>query len=65
MGQQWVKATGRAEWRIASSVVFAPTWERSTSTPTRFISSTTSRPKSESPPSRDSQHPVPTKFWVL
>ena len=36
MGQQWVKATGIAEWRIASSVVFAPTWERSTSTPTRF-----------------------------
>ena len=40
------------ECRIASSLVWAPTCDRSTTTPTRFISSITSRPKSESPLSR-------------
>ena len=64
-GQQWVYATGFAECATASALVLGPTCERSTSTPQRFISSITSRPKSDSPPSRDSQHPLPTRFWVL
>jgi len=46
------RQTGFFENAIASDDVFAPTCERSTMIPTRFISVMTSRPKSERPPSR-------------
>jgi hypothetical protein len=45
-----VKTTGRALVARASRMVVAATWERSTSIPIRFISRTTSRPNSVSPP---------------
>lgn len=48
------KTTGAAETARASRIVVAATCERSTSMPTRFISRTTSRPKSLRPPCRGS-----------
>ena len=43
--------TGARETRIASAIVSAETWLRSTSMPSRFISRTTSSPNGDSPPS--------------
>lgn len=48
------KITGASETASASRIVVAATCERSTSMPTRFISRTTSRPKSVRPPWRGS-----------
>ncbi len=51
---EWEKITGAAETARASRIVVAATCERSTSMPMRFISRTTSRPKSLRPPWRGS-----------
>ena len=49
--EEWEKITGAVETSSASRIVSALTWERSTIMPSRFISATTPRPKSLSPPS--------------
>ena len=43
------KITGASERRIACAITESETWERSTSTPSRFISRTTSRPNGVRP----------------
>ena len=48
-GLAWVIAMGRVEWAMASSVERSPEWLMSTTSPTRFISATTSRPIRVSP----------------
>ena len=48
--EEWQKITGASLTSSASCMVVAATCERSTSMPSRFISRTTSRPKSVSPP---------------
>ena len=45
------KITGARETRMASAIVSAETWLRSTSIPSRFISRTTCSPNGDSPPS--------------
>jgi hypothetical protein len=48
---EWLKITGALVTRSACRIVSAETCDRSTSMPIRFISRTTSSPKSLSPPS--------------
>jgi len=48
--EEWEKITGAVEVSSASCIVPGETWLRSTSIPRRFISRTTSRPKSLNPP---------------
>ena len=50
----WLKIAGAVATASASRITSAETCERSTNMPIRFISRTTSRPKSESPPSTGS-----------
>ena len=52
--EEWEKITGTLETSMACRITSALTWLRSTSIPMRFISATTSRPKSDSPPSAGS-----------
>ena len=52
--EEWLKTTGAVAVSSASRMTSWLTWERSTSMPIRFISRTTSRPKSLSPPSTGS-----------
>ena len=52
--EEWENTTGTLETSSAWRITSALTWLRSTSMPIRFISATTSRPKSESPPSTGS-----------
>ena len=52
--EEWLKITGAAAVSSASRITSWLTWERSTSIPIRFISRTTSRPKSLSPRSAGS-----------
>ena len=47
---EWEKITGASLTSIAWRIVSAETWLRSTSTPRRFISRTTSSPNRVSPP---------------
>ena len=47
--EEWEANTGAADTARTSARVLSETWERSTSMPSRFISSTTSRPKSVRP----------------
>ena len=46
---EWEKITGAADTSSAACMVAADTCDRSTSMPSRFISSTTERPKSAQP----------------
>ena len=48
--EEWEKITGAVLAAMASRMVDGATWDRSTSMPTRFISATISRPRSERPP---------------
>ena len=50
--EEWEKMTGALETAMASRMVSAETWARSTSMPRRFISLTTCLPKGERPPLR-------------
>jgi hypothetical protein len=47
----WLKITGAVVTASASRITSSETCERSTNMPSRFISRTMSRPRSESPPS--------------
>ncbi len=60
------KITGAAEAAIASRMVLGATWEMSTSIPIRFISATTSRPKSVRPPTAGSSVAASAHgtFWL-
>src|SRR5437773_1475927 len=62
---EWLKITGAAEASIASMLVRYPTWDRSTATPSRFISAMTRTPKSLRPASVRSVHPSPSGFRSL
>ena len=62
----WLKIAGAAATARASRIVSAETWERSTSMPIRFISRTTSRPRSLSPRSTGSSvaESAHGTFWL-
>src|SRR5437773_1567453 len=59
---EWLKITGAAEASIASMLVRYPTWDRSTATPSRFISAMTRTPRPVRPASVRSVHPSPSGF---
>ncbi len=50
LAQLWLKTTGATVVSRAARITSGDTWERSTNMPSRFISRTTWRPKSLSPP---------------
>ena len=54
LAELWLKIAGAVATARASRITSADTCERSTNMPIRFISRTTSRPKSDSPPSTGS-----------